>query len=108
MKSLLNGEAQLWAFSALKGKLLWSEYSDPAKIWNHPRTYDCPITCKFDEDPIKIEGTIDQTRSNMGVFFTQGQETLKVIVSGQNSNTSNILWLSWFPARLMKIWSKVK
>ena len=27
------------------------------------------VTCKFDEDPIKIEGTIDQTRSNMGVFW---------------------------------------
>ena len=25
-------------------------------------------TCKFNEDPIKIEGTIDQTRSNMGIF----------------------------------------
>ena len=25
-----------------------------------------PVTCKFDEDPIKIEGTIDPTRSIMG------------------------------------------
>ena len=28
-------------------------------------------TCKFDEDLIKIEGTIDRTRSNMGFFSTQ-------------------------------------
>ena len=26
------------------------------------------VTCKCDEDPIKIEGTIDRTRSNMGFF----------------------------------------
>ena len=34
------------------------------------------VTCKFDEDPIKIDGTIDQTRSNMGFFGTQGQVIL--------------------------------
>ena len=68
-----------------------------------------PFTYKFDEDPIKIEGTIDRTRSNMGFFATQGQVTPKWIVrSGQNSNSSKILWLSWLPARLMKIRSKVK
>ena len=31
------------------------------------------VTCKFDIDPIKIECTIDRTRSNMGFFSTQGQ-----------------------------------
>ena len=34
-------------------------------------------TCKFDEDPIKTEGTINQTRSNMGFFGSQGQVTPK-------------------------------
>ena len=34
-------------------------------------------TCKFDEDPIKIEGTIDRTRSNMGFLGSQGQVTPK-------------------------------
>ena len=44
------------------------------------------VTCKFDEDPIKIEGTIDRTRSNMGFFATQGQVTPKWINwSGRNS-----------------------
>ena len=32
-------------------------------------------TCKFDEDMIEIEGTIDRTRSNMGFFGSQGQVT---------------------------------
>ena len=35
------------------------------------------IIIKFDEDPIKIEGTIDRTRSNMGFFGSQGQVTPK-------------------------------
>ena len=39
-----------------------------------------PVICTFDEDPIKIEGTIDRTRSNMGFFDTQGQVTPKWIV----------------------------
>ena len=34
-------------------------------------------TCKFIEDPIKIEGTIDRTRSNMGFFGSQGRVTPK-------------------------------
>ena len=35
-----------------------------------------PVTCQFDEDLIKIEGTINQM-SNMGIFATQGQVTPK-------------------------------
>ena len=62
------------------------------------------VTCKSDEYPIKIEGIIDRTMSNMSFFATQGQVTLKCIVrSDRNSNSSKILWLSWLPARLMKI-----
>ena len=38
------------------------------------------VTCKFDEDPIKTECTINRTRSNMGFFSTQGQVTLTWIV----------------------------
>ena len=34
-------------------------------------------TCKFDEDPIKIKGTIDRKRSNMGFFGSRGQVTPK-------------------------------
>ena len=35
------------------------------------------VTCKFDEDRMKIECTTDGgTRSNMGFFSTQGQVNL--------------------------------
>ena len=34
-------------------------------------------TCKFDDDPIKIEGTINPTRLNMGFFGSQRQVTPK-------------------------------
>ena len=67
------------------------------------------ITCKFDEDPIKIECTTDRTMSNMGFLSTQGQVTLTWIVwCSWKSNSSEILWLSSLPARLTKIGSKVK
>ena len=66
-----------------------------------------PVTGKFDEDPIKIEGTIDRTRSNKGFFATQEQVTPKWMGrSGWNSNSSKILWPSWLPVRLMKIRKK--
>ena len=53
--------------------------------------------------------TIDRTRSNMGFFSNRGQVTPTWIVwCGWKSNTSEILWLSWLPARLTKIGSKVK
>ena len=43
------------------------------------------------------------------IFGIQGQVTPKSIVwSGRNSNSSENLWLSWLPARLMKIRSKLK
>ena len=65
-------------------------------------------TCKFDEDPIKIEGTIKRTRSNMGFFGSQGQLTPNWKVwPGWSSNPSENLWLSWLPASLMKIRSKL-
>ena len=41
------------------------------------------VTCKFDEDPIEIECTIDRTWLNMGFFSTQGQVTL----------TWSLMWL---------------
>ena len=34
-------------------------------------------TCKFDEDPIKNEVTMDKTSSNMGFLVSQGQVTPK-------------------------------
>ena len=33
-------------------------------------------TCKFDEDPIKIKGTIDRTRSNKGLTTLKRKKLL--------------------------------
>ena len=33
------------------------------------------VTSKFDKDPIKIEGTIDRTRSNMGFFYSRASNS---------------------------------
>ena len=45
----------------------------------------------------------------MDFFDTQRQVTPTWMAQyGQNSNSYEILWLSWLPARLTKIWSKVK
>ena len=45
---------------------------------------------KFDEDPIKIEGTINRTGSNMIFFGTEGLVILRSIVrSGQFSNSKS-------------------
>ena len=66
-------------------------------------------TCKFEEVAIKTDSAMPRTRSNMGLFSTQGQVTLKHIVHiGQNLNLSKILCLFWIPACLKKLQSKVK
>ena len=38
------------------------------------------VPCKFEDDQIKIECTINRTRSSMGFFSTRGQVTLTWIV----------------------------
>ena len=96
VQSLSSGQGRIRFVSALKGKWLQSEYSDLARIRISPRFIPILVTCKFDVDPIKIEGTIDRTMSNMGFFGTQAQVTPKWIVwSGRNSKSSEILWPSW-------------
>ena len=66
-------------------------------------------TCKFEEVAIKIDSAMPGIRSNMGFFSTQWQITLKHIVHiGRNLNLSKILSLSWIPACLKKLRSKVK
>ena len=65
-------------------------------------------TCRFEEVAIKIDSAMPRTRSNMGLFSTRGQVTLKHIVHiGRNLNLSKILCLSWIPACLKKMRSKV-
>ena len=109
LKALSVGQCQRWAFSSLKGKYLLSEKSDLAEVEIIGEFMAVLVICQFDEDLIKIECTIDRTRSNMGFFSTQGQVPLMWIVRcGWKSNLSEILWQNWLPARLKKIDSKVK
>ena len=58
------------------------------------------ITCKFDKDPIKG----DWEKLETSFFFTaEGQVTPKWLVRyDQNSNLSEMLYLSSFPVSLMK------
>ena len=67
------------------------------------------VTSKNDEDPIENEDAILRTRSNMGFFGTKGQVTPnRMVQSRPNSNFAEILCLSWLPASLLKIRSKMK
>ena len=73
------------------------------------------VICRFDEDPIKNEGTIVSITffhyMCMGKknFNTQGLVTPKLIAeSGPKSYLSETLCLFWLPARLKKIQSKLK
>ena len=52
------------------------------------------VTCK-NEDPIKNEGARVLTKFYVDFSDAQGQQTPQSVVeSGQNSNSSEILWLS--------------
>ena len=72
------------------------------------------VTCKNKEDPIKMKALeCSQDFSNytsMGIFpHAQGKLTPQSMVgSGRISNSSAILWLSWLPAKMKKIRSKMK
>ena len=53
------------------------------------------VTSKNEEDPIKIEGARVATTQNIDFLNTQGQIILQSEVgSGQNSNSSEMLWMS--------------
>ena len=72
-----------------------------------------PVTCKNEEDPIKNEGSrcqqdIPHYKYMFVFFFKRSRAANSVIQSGQNLNSSKILWLSSFPGRMKKIQSKMK
>ena len=50
------------------------------------------VTCKLDEDPIKIEGTIDRTRSNMGFFWHSRAGINSHSRAGINSKVNSLFW----------------
>ena len=61
------------------------------------------VTSKCAENPIKSGGAFVSTT----FFRAQGRVTLKLI-DGQNSNSSEVLWLPLLPVSLMMIQSKMK
>ena len=67
------------------------------------------VTCKNEEDPIKIEGTRVLTRLYDIFSDAQGQLTPKSAAEFcPNWNSSKLLLLSSFPARMKKIQSNMK
>ena len=68
-----------------------------------------PLTCKNEEDQIKIEGARVLTRLYFNFSDAQGQLTPQSVVeSGRNSYSSKLLWLSSSTAKMKKIQSKMR
>ena len=68
---------------------------------------DVLVTCKYAEDPIKNEGPRVDTTLYSNFSDAQGQITL-VLVSGRNLNSSKLSCMSFLPARMRMIDSKMK
>ena len=70
---------------------------------------DVIITCKYEEDPSKNEGARVVTTLYINISEGQGQITLVlVVVSGRNLNSSKLSCMSFLPARMRMIKSKMK
>ena len=70
---------------------------------------DVLVTCKYEEDPIKNEGTTVVTTLYSNFSDALGQITLVLVsVSGRNSNSSKLSCMSSLPARMGMIDSKMK
>ena len=70
---------------------------------------DVLITCKYEEDPIKNESARVDTTLYSNFSDAQGQITLVLVsVSGRNLNSSKLSCMSWLPARMRMIDSKMK
>ena len=67
------------------------------------------VTCKNKEDPIKHKGARVVTTLFIDLSDAQGQLTPKsVMESCRNSNLSKLLLLSLLPAKMKKIYPKIK
>ena len=70
---------------------------------------DVLVTCKYEEDPIKNEGTRVDTTLYSNFSDAQWQITLVLVsVSGRNLNSSKLSCKSLLPARMRMIESKMK
>ena len=67
------------------------------------------VTCKYEEDPIKIEGARVDTTLYSNFSDAQGHITLVLVsVSGRNLNSFKLSCMSSLPARMRIIDSKMK
>ena len=67
------------------------------------------VTCKNEEDPLKQKDARVATTQNIDILNTQGQITPQSEVgSGQNSNSSEMLWMSLLLPRINNIRIKIK
>ena len=74
MKSVSIGEGQPWAsFWLSRARNSDVKSLIPPKFELIQEFMAAPVTCKFDEDRIIIEGTIDQTMSIMGFLPLKGK-----------------------------------
>ena len=65
---------------------------------------DVLITCKYEEDPIKNEGSRVVITLYINISDAQGQITLVlVVVSGRNLNSSKLSCMSLLPAKMRMI-----
>ena len=70
---------------------------------------DVPVTCKYEEDPIKNKGARVDTSLYSNFSDAQGQITLVLVsVSGRNLNSSKLICMSSLHARMRMINSKMK
>ena len=70
---------------------------------------DFLITCKYEEDLIKIEGARVVTTLYINISDVQGQITMVLmVVSGRNLISSKLSCMSSLPARMRMINSKMK
>ena len=67
------------------------------------------VVCKNEEDHMKNEEARVVTRLFIELSDAQGQLTPRSVKkSYQNSNSSELLWLALLPARMKKIYPKMK
>ena len=90
----------MWKCDSTGNSLLWPEMELDQGFMS------VLVICKFEEDPLKSEGIIVSSSFFSGAH---GQVTPKSMDGcGRNSNSSEILCLSWLPASLMTIRSKMR
>ena len=78
-------------------------------LCNGKKRINDKIPKKYEEDPIKNKGARVLTTLYIHFSDAQGQLTLQSVVgSGQNSNSSKLLWLSSLTARIKNTLSKMK